>query len=74
MCLEEGHMTAAQLDEQREAAMEEVFGWRLEQLIQAGYDRRDAGRLAARTDIDLHEAVDLVGNGCPPKLAVAILR
>ena len=67
-------MTAVQLDEQQEAALEEVFGWRLEQLLQAGYDSRDAGRLAARRDIDLHEAVDLVSNGCPPELAVAILR
>jgi hypothetical protein len=66
-------MTAAQL-EQREATAEEVFGWRLEQLLRAGYDRRGAGVLARRTDIDLHEAVDLVSKGCPPKLAVSILR
>ena len=67
-------MTTAQLDEQREAKMEEVLGWRLEQLLRAGYGRRDAGQLARRTDVDLHQAVDLLGKGCPPKLAVAILR
>jgi hypothetical protein len=67
-------MTAAQLDEQREAREEEVLSWRLEQLLRAGYERRDADRLARRTDIDLHQAVDLVGSGCPPKLAVSILR
>jgi hypothetical protein len=67
-------MTTAQLDEQREAKMEEVLSWRLEQLLQAGYDRRDAGQLARRTDVDLHQAVDLLGKGCPPKLAAAILR
>ncbi len=67
-------MTTAQLDEQREAKMEEVLCWRLEQLLQAGYDRRDAGQLARRTDVDLHEAVDLIGQGCPPELAAAILR
>ena len=67
-------MTAAELDEQRKAKMKEVFGWRLEQLLQAGYDRRDAGQLARRTDVDLHEAVDLLGKGCPPELAAAILR
>jgi hypothetical protein len=67
-------MTTAQLDEQREAKMEAVLGWRLEQLLLAGYDRRDAGQLARRTDVDLHQAVDLLGKGCPPKLAVAILR
>ena len=67
-------MTTAQLDEQREAKIEAVLGWRLEQLLQAGYDRRDAGQLARRTDVDLHQAVDLLGKGCPPELAVAILR
>jgi hypothetical protein len=67
-------MTAAQLDEQREAREEEVLSWRLEQLLRAGYDRRDAGQLARRPDVDLHQAVDLVGNGCPPKLATKILR
>ena len=67
-------MTTAQLDEQREAKMEAVLGWRLEQLLQAGYDRRDAGQLARRTDVDLHQAVDLLGKGCPPELAAAILR
>lgn len=67
-------MTTAQLDEQRKAKMEEVVGWRLEQLLQAGYDRHDAGQLARRTDVDLHQAVDLIGHGCPPELAAAILR
>jgi hypothetical protein len=66
-------MTAAQLDEQREARMEEVVDWRFEQLLHAGYDQRDADRLARRTDVDLHEAVDLVGKGCPPALAASIL-
>jgi coenzyme F420-reducing hydrogenase gamma subunit len=74
MCLEEGHMTATQLDEQREARIEEVVDWRFEQLLHAGYDQRDADSLARRTDVDLHQAVDLVLNGCPPELAVSILR
>jgi hypothetical protein len=69
-----GEMTAAQLDEQRKARADEVFSWRLEQLIRAGYDRHDAGHLAHRTDIDLHQAVELLCNGCSPELALAILR
>jgi|1186.fasta_scaffold446873_2 hypothetical protein len=67
-------MTATQLDEQRKARADEVFSWRLEQLIRAGYDRRDAGHLAHRTDVDLHQAVDLLRRGCPTEVAVTILR
>jgi hypothetical protein len=65
-------MTGAQL-EKPEATIEEVFAWRLEQLLRAGYGRRDAGRLAARKDVDLHLAVDLLRGGCSPELAVSIL-
>jgi hypothetical protein len=65
-------MTAAQLEE-HDATIEEVFAWRLEQLLRAGYGRRDAGQLAARKDIDLHLAVDLLRTGCPTELAVSIL-
>ena len=66
-------MTKTQLQE-REAAQEEIVSWRLEQLKLAGYGRAEAEILARRVDIDLHEATDLVRNGCPPELAVAILR
>jgi hypothetical protein len=66
-------VTDTQLQE-REAAQEELFTWRLEQLRLAGYESRQAKLLAARLDIDLHQAVDLVHSGCPPKLAVKILR
>ncbi len=67
-------MTAAQLGERLEAHAKEVRQWRLEQLLQAGYDLPDARRLARRQDVDLHQAVDLVRTGCPPELAVLILR
>jgi hypothetical protein len=60
--------------QEREAAQEEIFTWRLEQLTLAGYEPRQAKLLAARLDIDLHHAVDLVHSGCPPKLAAKILR
>jgi hypothetical protein len=59
---------------EREAAQEEIYSWRLEQLLLAGYGRSEATLLAGRTDVDLHAATDLVLKGCPPELAVEILR
>jgi hypothetical protein len=66
-------MIEAKLQE-REAAEEAIFAWRLEQLRLAGYSRGDAKLLAHRIDIDLHQATDLLRNGCPPDLALTILR
>lgn len=66
-------MIETQLEEQ-EAAQEEILSWRLEQLQLAGYRPGEAKLLARRIDVDLHEATDLLRNGCPPKLAMAILR
>jgi hypothetical protein len=66
-------MTNIELRE-RDAAEEEIFSWRLEQLMLAGYGAGQAKLLAGRTDVDLHSATDLLRKGCPPKLAVAILR
>jgi hypothetical protein len=47
--------------------------WRTEELERAGYSHRAAGRLAARQDIDLHQAVRLLERGCSPELALKIL-
>jgi hypothetical protein len=47
--------------------------WRSQELERAGYSHRAAGRLAARHDIDLHTAVQLLERGCPPDLALKIL-
>jgi hypothetical protein len=47
--------------------------WRSEELERAGYSHRAAGRLAARHDIDLHLAVQLLERGCAPELALKIL-
>jgi hypothetical protein len=47
--------------------------WRSEELERAGYSHRAAGRLAARLDIDLHQAVRLLERGCSPELALKIL-
>ncbi|HYX89753.1 MAG TPA: hypothetical protein VE753_10320 [Gaiellaceae bacterium] len=66
-------MTDAQLEE-REGAQEAIIAWRLEQLMLAGYGPSEASLLARRLDIDLHAATDLLRDGCPPTLAVAILR
>jgi hypothetical protein len=47
--------------------------WRTEELERAGYSHRAAGRLAARQDVDLHQAVQLLARGCSPELALKIL-
>jgi hypothetical protein len=56
-----------------ESELERVERWRAAELLRAGFAGDDAVALAARSDIDLHEAVALVGRGCPPELAVRIL-
>jgi hypothetical protein len=47
--------------------------WRAEELERAGYSHRAAERLAARQDVDLHQAVRLLERGCSPELALKIL-
>ena len=56
-----------------ETELERIERWRAEELERAGYPPEDAGRLATRHDIDLHHAVDLLRQGCPPDVAVRIL-
>jgi hypothetical protein len=55
------------------AELEQVERWRSEELERAGYEPRAAATLAARHDIDLHRASDLLHKGCPPELALQIL-
>ena len=52
---------------------ERVERWRAEALERAGYDIASALELAARNDVDLHQAIELVEAGCPPDLALRIL-
>jgi len=52
---------------------EVIEGWRAERLELAGYTAAQAAEIATRQDVDLHAAVDLVGRGCPPELALQIL-
>ena len=66
-------MATAQVEAPNPEA-EEILAWRLEQLLSAGYEAADASELAHQLEVDLHQAVDLLRRGCPPVLAVAILR
>ena len=50
-----------------------VFGWRLAELVAAGYESDDALLLAAQVEVDLHLAADLPRRGCPHKTALRIL-
>jgi hypothetical protein len=56
-----------------ETEAEKVERWRAEALEKVGYDLVSALQLAARPDVDLHRAVNLVESGCPPELALRIL-
>jgi hypothetical protein len=50
-----------------------VLCWREQRLLEMGLDPGLA-REAALTTLDLHELEHLLGQGCPPPTAVAILR
>jgi hypothetical protein len=51
----------------------ELYAWRLEQLVRAGYSAAHAGELADDNCVDLHHACDLLRRGCPEATAFAIL-
>jgi hypothetical protein len=56
-----------------ETELDRVERWRTTELMRVGFAGDDAVALAARLEIDLHEAIELVRRGCPPELAVRIL-
>jgi hypothetical protein len=57
-----------------ETEIERVERWRTAELMRAGFMGDDAVALAARTEVDLHGAIELVKQrGCPHELAVRIL-
>ena len=64
-------MTAAEMVHDSE--LTQVERWRIDELERAGYDHRAAKALAARHDVDLHRAVDLLRQGCSTELALQIL-
>jgi hypothetical protein len=66
-------MTAAQFEDLRIDEAAEVLAWRFDVLCRSGFDLDAAAVLAANVEVDLHEAIELVGRGCPPELAARIL-
>jgi hypothetical protein len=66
-------MAAAEVEFATETEMERVELWRAEELVRAGFEASDAVALAARHDIDLHLAIELVERGCPYETAIDIL-
>lgn len=51
----------------------QVNAWRFARLVEANFPFH-AANLLAESDVDLHEAVELTAKGCPPELALEILR
>ena len=66
-------MTVAELISGDEGEATAVLEWRFSQLTKSGYRTEDAIALATHTDVDLHDAAELVARGCPPALALRIL-
>ncbi|HKI92531.1 MAG TPA: hypothetical protein VJ986_09535 [Gaiellaceae bacterium] len=62
------------VDEVVESEVERVERWRAQALERAGYSTEAARELSARLDVDLHQAIGMLENGCPPELALQILR
>jgi hypothetical protein len=56
-----------------ETELDRVERWRTSELMRVGFPGDDAVALAARMDVDLHDAIELVQRGCPPELAIRIL-
>ena len=61
-----------QIAEHDQSEREKVAGWRLHTLIEAGYPLPLAEKLA-HSEADLHQAVELVRDGCRHELAAEIL-
>jgi hypothetical protein len=51
----------------------DVVEWRSDVLRQAGCDPELVWRLATDGEIDLHDLLNLIDRGCPPRLAARIL-
>jgi hypothetical protein len=65
-------MTTAHITE-LDFEVDRVEQWRLASLERAGYDLESAAVLAASPEVDLHDAVMLLEQGCPVDLALRIL-
>jgi hypothetical protein len=66
-------MTAAQFEQLGTAETDEVLQWRYRELVRGGFDPDDARVLAAHPEVDLHQAVELLRDGCPQATALLIL-
>ena len=66
-------MSAAELELELETEAERIERWRAGELERAGYEPLQAAELAARQDVDLHLAVELLERGCPVETALRIL-
>ena len=66
-------MASTELQLLVETESERIERWRAEELERAGYEPGAAAKIAVRSDIDLHLAVDLLARGCPQDLALRIL-
>jgi hypothetical protein len=61
------------VDHRSVVTAEELTRWRRRQLVQAGFSRALATRVAADSAYDLHALIELVERGCVHELAVRIL-
>jgi hypothetical protein len=52
---------------------EAVVEWRRAELMQCGFPRQLAARVARDERYDLHQLIELVHEGCSPALAVRML-
>jgi hypothetical protein len=50
-----------------------LAAWRARLLMSAGFGDRLAHQLAGTAGVDVHELLNLVDRGCPPRLAARIL-
>jgi hypothetical protein len=66
-------MSAAEVETRFFSEIDRIEQWRHEALQRAGYDSESAVVLAASHDVDLHEAVELLEQGCSVDLALQIL-
>lgn len=57
----------------QETEHERVTRYRLDRLTRGGYDMEAAVLIAARHDIDLHKAEELIKQGCSSDIASRIL-
>lgn len=66
-------MTTIELDAGPATERERVARWRVEQLLDAGYDGESALVIGLDASIDLHLALGLLRRGCPLETALRIL-